>query len=292
MAMWIEGWTKDPNQLDVFELRKVTPDFFRTMGISIRQGRAFTDADRADGALVAIVSETAARRFWAGRDVIGGQMRYPWPGWLTVVGVAADVRNNDLKAAEQPAVYVPFDQTPEVPFAIAVRTAGDPTGAVSTIRSVMLELAGDTPLSRERTMAALVDDSTTGARAAAMLLLGFGALALVLGSIGTYGLVAYGVEARQREFAVRIAVGARATNVIGLVLREGAKLAAIGIAIGVAGALALSGTMRGLLFQVAPTDPATFITAPLLLGVIALVACAIPAWRATRVDPNSTLRRE
>jgi predicted permease len=292
MAMWIEGWTKDPNNLDVFELRKVTPDFFRTMGISIRQGRAFTDADRADGALVAIVSETAARRFWAGRDVIGGQMRYPWPGWLTVVGVAADVRNNDLKAAEQPAVYVPFDQTPEVPFAIAVRTAGDPTGAVSTIRSVMLELAGDTPLSRERTMAALVDDSTTGARAAAMLLLGFGALALVLGSIGTYGLVAYGVEARQREFAVRIAVGARATNVIGLVLREGAKLAAIGIAIGVAGALALSGTMRGLLFQVAPTDPATFITAPVLLGVIALVACAIPAWRATRVDPNSTLRRD
>jgi putative ABC transport system permease protein len=292
MAMWIEGWTKDPNQLDVFELRKVTPDFFRTMGISIRQGRAFTDADRADGALVAIISETAARRFWAGRDVIGGQMRYPWPGWLTVVGVAADVRNNDLKADELPAVYVPFDQSPEVPFAIAVRTAGDPTGAVSTIRSVMLELAGDTPLSRERTMAALVNDSTIGARAAAMLLLGFGALALVLGSIGTYGLVAYGVEARQREFAVRIAVGARATSVIGLVLRDGAKLAAIGITIGVAGALALSGTMRGLLFQVAPTDLATFITAPVLLGVIALVACAIPAWRATRVDPNSTLRRE
>jgi putative ABC transport system permease protein len=141
-------------------------------------------------------------------------------------------------------------------------------------------------------MASLVDDSMLGARAAAVLLLGFGVLALVLGSIGTYGLVAYGVEARKREFAVRIAVGARASSVIGLVLRDGARLAAIGIVAGVGGALALSGTIRGLLFEVAPTDPATFAAAPLLLGTIALLACAIPAWRATRVDPNTTLRRE
>jgi ABC-type antimicrobial peptide transport system permease subunit len=141
-------------------------------------------------------------------------------------------------------------------------------------------------------MASLVDDSMLGARAAAVLLLGFGVLALVLGSIGTYGLVAYGVEARKREFAVRIAVGARASSVIGLVLRDGARLAAIGIVAGVGGALALSGTIRGLLFEVAPTDPVTFAAAPLLLGTIALLACAIPAWRATRVDPNTTLRRE
>jgi predicted permease len=292
MAMWIDGWTTDPNKLELFELRRVTPDFFRAMGIPLRQGRAFTDADRADGAQVAIVSETAARRFWANRQVVGGQIRYPWPGWLTVVGVVADVRNNDLREAESPAIYVPYDQSPEQPFAITLRAMGDPAASIATIRRVILELANDTPLSRERTMAALVDDSMLGARAAAMLLLGFGALALVLGSIGTYGLVAYGVEARQREFAVRIAVGARASSVIGLVLRDGARLAAIGIVVGVAGALALSGTIRGLLYEVAPTDPATFVTAPILLGVIALVACAIPAWRATRVDPNATLRRE
>jgi predicted lysophospholipase L1 biosynthesis ABC-type transport system permease subunit len=252
----------------------------------------FTNEDRADGAPVAIVSETAARRFWANRNVLGGQIRYPWPGWMTVVGVAADVRNNDLREAELPAIYVPFDQAPEVPFAITVRATGDPAVSIASIRRVMLELASDTPLSRERTMAALVDDSMVGARAAAMLLLGFGVLALVLGSIGTYGLVAYGVEARQREFAVRIAVGARASSVIGLVLLDGAKLTAIGIVAGVAGALALSGAIRGLLYQVAPTDPVTFVTAPLLLGVIALVACAIPAWSATRVDPNTTLRRD
>ena len=292
MAMWIDGWTTDPNKLELFELRKVTPEYFRAMGIAIRQGRAFTDADRGDGAPVAIVSETAAKRFWPGRPVVGGQLRFPWPGWMSVVGVAEDVRNNDLKEAELPAVYVPFDQVPEVPFALVVRAGGDAAATISLIRRVMLDVARDTPLSRERTMSALVGDSTIGARAAAMLLLGFGALALLLGSIGTYGLVAYGVEARQREFAVRMAVGARAASVIRLVLRDGAKLAAAGVVIGVAGALALSGFMRGLLFEVAPTDPLTFMAAPLLLAFTAMLACLIPAWRATRVDPNATLRRE
>jgi predicted permease len=292
MAMWIDGWTTDPNKLELFELRKVTPDFFRAMGIPLRQGRAFNDADRADGAPVAIVSETAARRYWSGREVVGGQVRFPWPGWMPVVGVVADVRNNDLKEAELPAVYVPYDQAPEVPFALTVRATGDPAATISMIRGVMLDLASDTPLSRERTMAALVDDSMLGARAAAVLLLGFGVLALLLGSIGTYGLVAYGVEARQREFAVRIAVGAGAASVMRLVLREGARLAALGVVIGVGGAFALSGVMRGLLFEVAPTDPVIFIAAPLLLAATAMLACAIPAWRATRVDPNATLRRE
>src|SRR5687767_945895 len=292
MAMWIDGFTTDPNKLEYFELRKVTPDFFKAMGIPLRTGRFFNDGDRNAGAPVAIVSETAAKRYWSGRQVIGGQLRFPWPGWMSVVGVVADVRNNDLKEAELPAVYVPFDQNPEVPFAVAVRSNADPSATTALIRSVMLAVASDTPLSRERTMAALVEDSVLGARAAAVLLMGFGILALLLGSIGTYGLVAYGVEARQREFAVRMAVGARASTVMRLVLRDGARLAAVGVVIGVGAAFALTGLMRGLLFQVAPTDPVTFTAAPLLLAVTAMIACAIPAWRATRVDPNATLRRE
>jgi predicted permease len=292
MAMWIDGFTRDPNKLELFELRKVTPEFFKTMGIAIRQGRAFTNADGANGAPVAIVSETAAKKFWANRSAIGGQIRFPWPGWMSVVGVVADVRNNDLKEPEVPAVYVPYDQLPEIPFAITVRMTVDPAAGTALIRTVMADQAKDTPLSRERTMAALVDDSVIGARAAAVLLLGFGGLALLLGSIGTYGLVAYGVETRQREFAVRIAVGAQASSVMRLVLRDGARLALRGVAIGLAGAFALSRSVRGLLFEVAPNDPMTFTVAPLLLAVTALVACAIPAWRATRVDPNSTLRRE
>jgi ABC-type antimicrobial peptide transport system permease subunit len=262
------------------------------MGISIRKGRAFTDTDGVNSAPVAIISETAAKRYWSGRDALGGQMRFPWPGWLTVVGIAADVKNNDLKEAENPAIYVPYDQAPEFPFAFTVRSSADPSSTINTIRAVMRDVAPDTPLSRERTMASLVDDSVTGARAAAMLLLGFGALALLLGSIGTYGLVAYGVETRQREFAVRIAVGARSSSVMRLVLRDGARLALAGAVIGVGGALALSGVMRGLLFDVAPTDPITFTAAPLLLALTAMLACTIPAWRATRVDPNATLRRD
>jgi predicted permease len=292
MAMWIDGFTTDPNRLEYFELRRVTPDFFRAMGIALRQGRVFNEGDRADGAPVAIVSETAARRYWAGRQVIGGQMRFPWPGWMSVVGVVADVRNNDLKVPEVPAVYVPYDQSPMLPATLAVRTSGDAAAMTATIRNIMREVAGDTPLSRERTMAALVDDSVTGARTVALVLLGFGGLALLLGSIGTYGLVAYGVEARQREFAVRMAVGAGAGTVMRLVLRDGARLAAAGVAIGLAGAFALSGTIRGLLFEVAPNDPLIFAAAPLILAATAMVACAIPAWRATRVDPNATLRRE
>ena len=292
MAMWIDGFTTDPNKLELFELRKVSPDFFKAMGIPLRQGRFFNDGDGANGAPVAILSETAVKRYWAGRQPIGGQLRFPWPGWMSVVGVVADIRNNDLKEAELPAIYVPFDQNPEVPFAITVRSNANPASTTALIRSVMLEVAGDTPLSRERTMGALVEDSVLGARAAAVLLLGFGVLALLLGSIGTYGLVAYGVEARQREFAVRMAVGARASTVMRLVLRDGARLAAVGVVVGVGAAFALTGLMRGLLFEVAPTDPVTFTAAPLLLAVTAMIACAIPAWRATRVDPNATLRRE
>ncbi len=292
MAMWIDGFTTDPNKLELFELRKVTPEFFKAMGIPLRQGRAFNDGDQANGLPVAIISETAAKKYWANRQAVGGQLRFPWPGWMSVVGVVADIRNNDLKESELPAIYVPYDQVPELPFAIVVRATGEPATTTALIRSVMLEVAKDTPLSRERTMSALVGDSVLGARAAAVLLLGFGGLALLLGSIGTYGLVAYGVETRQREFAVRMAVGAGAGNVMQLVLRDGARLAALGVVIGLAGAFALSGTMRGLLFQVAPNDPVTFAAAPLLLAVTAMCACAIPAWRATRVDPNATLRRE
>jgi predicted permease len=292
MAMWIDGFTTDPNKLELFELRKVSPDFFRAMGIPLRSGRLFNAADRAAGTPVAIVSETAAKRYWAGRQVVGGQIRFPWPGWMSVVGVVADIRNNDLKEAELPAIYVPFDQNPEIPFAVTVRAGGDPAATTALIRSVMRELESDIPLSRERPMTALVEDSVLGARAAAVLLLGFGVLALLLGSIGTYGLVAYGVEARQREFAVRMAVGAHPGSVMRLVLRDGARLAAVGVVIGVGAALALTGLMRGLLFEVAPTDAVTFTTAPLILAATAMMACVIPAWRATRVDPNATLRRE
>lgn len=292
LATYIEGWTTDPNKLELFEIRQVSRDFFATMGIPLQRGRTFDATDVATAPRVVIVSETAMRRFWSGRDVIGGQLRFPWPGWLTVVGVVADVRNNDLTGEVRPTLYVPYDQDPDAPFAVIARGSGATAAITQAIRTSVTNVAPDAPISSERTLASLVSDSLSSPRAAAVLLVSFGLLALILGSIGTYGLVAYGVESRRREFAVRIAIGARRSSVIKLVLGEGARLALIGIVVGIAGALALSRAIRGLLFEIAPTDPVTLVGAPLLLAATALVACAIPAWRATRIDPNASLLRD
>lgn len=291
MAMWIDGWTVDPNRLDMFEMRYVTPDFFRTMGITLERGRAFNDADRADGRQVAIVSETAARRFWPGRDAVGGQVRRPWPGWLSVVGVVADVKNNDLRAEGLPALYVPYVQAPQFPVWAVVRAA-DPAAAQRAIRDAVAGAAPDVPVSDEQTLARLVERSVAAPRSASVMFLSFGALALLLGSVGTYGLVAYRVEARRREIAVRMAVGADHSRLIRLVLRDGLRLTVIGIAVGLVAAFGLSRLVRGLLFGIAPTDPLSFTIAPLLLGLTAIVACMIPALRATRVDPIAMLRRD
>jgi ABC-type antimicrobial peptide transport system permease subunit len=177
-----------------------------------------------------------------------------------------------------------------VPFTVVVRSSGEVAPALATIRSVVAGVSPDTPLSHERALEALVQESVSTPRAAAFLLLSFGAVALLLASVGTYGLVAYGVETRRQEIAVRIAIGAGTSSVVGLILREGARLTAVGVTIGLLGALAMTGAMRGLLFETAPTDPVTFVAAACLLGITALLACAIPAWRATRVDPNGALR--
>lgn len=292
IAMFVEGWTADPNKLDVFEIRKVSPDFFRAMGIPLRRGRGFEATDGPTAPRVAIVSESAMRRFWSGREVLGGEMRFPWPSSLSVVGVVADIRNNDLTDEPAPALYVPFAQDPEVPFAVVAQGTASNAAVSQAVRTVMADVAPDAPLSGERTLDAMVSASLSSPRAATVMLVSFGALALLLGSVGTYGLVAYGVESRRREFAVRIAIGARRSSVMRLVIGEGARLTAVGIVAGLAGALALSRGMRGLLFEIAPTDPVTLLAAPLLLAITALAACAIPAWRATRIDPNSSLRRE
>ena len=294
MAMWVDGWTTDPNKLDVFDVRHVTPEFFRAMGIPLRAGRGFTPDDRTGGPPVAIVSETAARRFWSGRNAVGGRIRYPWPGWMEVVGVVADVRNNDLAEEPAPAVYLPVAQEPLGPSGgpptVVVRASGDPAQALATIRRAVATAAPDVPVSEAQTAERLIERSVAAPRAASRLLLGFGALALLLGAVGTYGLVAYGVEQRSREIAVRMAVGAARGSVVGLVLREGARLAGLGIVAGLLGALALSRLMRGLLYGIDPVDPVAFTVAPAALGLTALLACLAPAIRAARIAPSTALR--
>ncbi len=292
MAMWVDGFTTDPNNLDVMEMRRVSPDFFAALGIPVLRGRGFTAADRAGAPLVAIVDETAANRYWKGRNPVGGRIHFPWPGWLQVVGVVRSVKNNDLRATPSPTFYVPFAQNPQVAMTVVARAHGDPGAAAVAIRAATAQVGPDVPVSDERTMARLVTDSTSQSRFASMLLVAFGLLALVLGAVGTYGLMAYATERRTREIAVRMALGARRRDVLAGVLKDGARLAAAGVVLGVVLALALTRTLRGMLFEVSDRDPIVFILVPILLGLVAILASYVPARRATRVDPMIAIRSE
>ena len=289
-AMFVDGWTTDPNALELFEVRRVTTDFFKVMGIPLRQGRSLESSDRAGTVPVAVVNETAAKKYWAAGGVIGGVIRYPWKDPLQVVGVVADVRNNDLKEPAMPTFYVAFDQTSRAGATVVANTSGNPTRALESIRLAVNEVASDVPVSHEQTMDRLIESSVATPRSASLLLLGFGALALILGAVGTYGLVAYGVARRTREIAVRLAVGAAPKNVIGMVVKDGARLAGTGIILGLVAAFGLTRLMRGLLFETAPVDFVAFATAPLVLGLAALAACLVPALRAARIDPAISLK--
>jgi predicted permease len=289
-AMFVDGWTTDPNVLELFEVRRVSPDFFRVMGIPLRQGRSLEPGDREGSVPVALINETAARKYWATGSALGGVIRYPWKDPLQVVGVVADVRNNDLKEPAMPTFYVAFDQTSRASATVVANTTGNPARALEAIRTAVNEVASDVPVSQEQTMDRLIEKSVATPRSASLLLLGFGALALVLGAVGTYGLVAYGVARRTREIAVRLAVGAAPGNVIAMVVKDGARLAGTGILFGLLAALGLTRLMRGLLFEAAPVDVIAFATAPLVLGLAALAACLVPALRAARIDPAIALK--
>ena len=289
-AMFVDGWTTDPNKLELFEVRRVSPDFFRVMGIPLRQGRGIEPSDQQGTLPVAVVNETAVAKYWSGRTAVGGGIRYPWRDPLQVVGVVADVRNNDLRQPAMPTFYVPFDQASLAGATIVANATGDPVRALEAIRRAVGEVAPDVPVSKEQTMDRLIESSVSAPRSASLLLLGFGALALVLGAVGTYGLVAYGVARRTREIAVRLAVGAQPGNVIGMVVREGARLASAGILFGLLAAIGLTRLMKGLLYETAPLDLVAFSAAPLVLAAAALAACLVPALRASRIDPALSLK--
>ncbi|MBC7894050.1 MAG: ABC transporter permease, partial [Cytophagaceae bacterium] len=291
MAMWVDGWTTDPNKLEVFEVRRVSPDFFRVMGIPVKRGRVFLDADNEGATPVAVISQSAVDKYWSGRDPLqGGRLRFPWPGWQQVVGVVADVRNNDLRNPALPTIYLSYAQDPRAFVSVVARTAGDPQQALAAIRTTVRAVAPDVAVSDEQLVQQMVERSVSAPRSVGLLLVSFGVLALVLGGIGTYGLVAYGVESRRQEFAVRMAVGAGQPAVMRLVMREGLRLAAIGIIVGLAAAFWLTKLLQNLLYGIERTDFVSFAVAPIVLGAVTVLACALPAWRATRVDPNGALR--
>jgi predicted permease len=266
------------------------------MEIPLLRGRDFAPEDGTGDAAVVIVNEALVRRaFPDGSDPIGRRIKVgtgPTEPWLTIVGVVGDVRNVGLATAPRLATYEPHPQRPWTTMTIVVRTAGDPMSVVGPLREMVRRAGGEIPVYDITTMPRRIAASLRGRRFTLLLLGAFAGTALVLAAVGLYGVVAYGATRRTREFGVRMALGARGSAIARLVLRQGATLVAIGVAIGLPAAALLTRTMRALLYDVAPSDPVTLAAVSALLLGVALLAAWLPAHRAATTDPVEALRHE
>jgi putative ABC transport system permease protein len=281
----------DPEQYRSFFFRAVSPDYFRALGIPLVMGRVFTEADKAGAPQVAIVNEALARQLWPGEDPIGKQLRLGKPA--TVVGVVRNIKHSGLTKPPEPELYLPYLQFLGVATsALVLRTNGEPLDIVPTVRERIRELQPDQPIADIRTMDQLISDSIAEPRLYALLLGVFAGLALVLAAAGVYGVVSYSVSQRSHEIGIRMAIGAQRREILKQVLREGGSYILIGIAVGIVGALLGTGLLSSLLFEVKPTDPATYVLVSLILLVCAVGAILVPARRAMTVDPLAALRRE
>src|SRR5262249_2165840 len=293
------------DQTHMAQCRMISPDYFRAMRIGVRQGRAFTDADNAAVAPVVIVNEAFARRFFDGHDPLARQILIRRDTTPQVVGVVADVKQEGLDKESPPMVFVPIPQMSDrlmaavrtfTPAYFTIRATGAPSDLPPGLRdAVKRELAAvdaTLAMSQVHSMEEIMGRSIASRRFNMLLIGLFAGLGLSLAGVGIYGVVSYSVAQRTREIGVRIALGARAADVVRLVLKHGLGLAAFGVAIGLSASLALTRLMKGLLFGVSAADPLTFAVIALLLIGVALMACWIPARRAARVDPMVALRQE
>ena len=285
----------EPGQMPLTNHYVVTPDYFAAMGIRLRRGRLFTDRDREDGPPVLLINETLARQTFPDEDPIGQRVYVTdGPGivFREIVGVVADVKQYGLASTARAQTYEAYWQRPFHFTSVVIRTESDPRGLAGIVRREVLSIDGDQPLSRVLTLEEIVGTSIAGERASTRLLTLFGGIALLLAAIGIYGVMAYSVAQRTREFGIRRAIGADRAAILRLVLGQGLTLATIGIVVGVAAAAALTRVMASLLYEVTPTDLSTFTVVPVVLFLAAFAACCLPALRATKVDPLAALRAE
>jgi len=287
----------EPGKENIVATRVVSPRYFETMGIRLLRGRVFDNQDRIGSPVVAVISDSMARRYWPGEDPVGKRLCPGRPqtpdDWVTVVGVVGDVLQYGLDADQKPQMYLSYQQSDYfVPRRLVVSTSVEPEGMTSAVRAAVWAIDRDQPVSDIETMDAVLSDSIARQRFSALLLGVFGLVALLLAAVGIYGVMAYTVTQRTHEIGLRMALGARAGDVLKMVVRQGMALALGGVGLGLIGGLALTRVIASLLFGVSATDPLTFAGVSLLLIFVTLVACFVPARRATKVDPLSALRFE
>jgi predicted permease len=271
------------------------------MGERLVRGRTITQADTADSQLIALVNEELARRYFAGRDPIGGRLRIggdPKRPWVTVVGIVADVRHNGITEVIKEKFYVPHRQwhksigNPIRSMALVVKTSTDPMGLVGPIRQEIRNLDANLPVANVRAMSEVVGATLSSPRFTGFLLVTFAAIALALSAIGIYGVLSYLVSRRTREIGIRLAIGAGRAQVLRMVLGNGLTLAFAGVVLGLALALVSARFMRSMLYGVGPADPLTFASVGITLSLVALLSSLVPAWRAMRVNPVVALKTE
>jgi predicted permease len=302
----IDNYTAPPEgpfeNVDYYQ--SVMTDYFETMGIPIVQGRSFQRSDAASSGMVAVVNETLVNTFWKGLNPIGQRLR-PCCGdqvpWYTVIGVAKDVKQGGVDQKTGTELYFFVDQRANLPPTVAaapgtmnmvLRTTLPPGGLRQTIEAAVREADPSVPIVRLRDMNGVFEESIRRPRLLAQLLGGFAGLALLLAAIGTYGVLSYMVAERRREIGIRMALGADQASVLTQVMKHGLVLTTIGIIVGLAGAFALNRLIASLLFGVRPTDPTTLVAVVATITLVAAAACWLPAWRASRVDPNVVLKDE
>jgi predicted permease len=291
----IEGRPVPVADLPEVQFRRSMHDFFKAMGIPIRRGRDFTAEDGPTSPPVVVINETMARKLFPGQDPIGQHVRTGSGAtgpWSTIVGVIGDVRHGGLEETPQPEMYITALQGPPVSPFIVLRTNGDPAALVESVRAEARAFDKDLPLYDIRTMATLRSDAVSERRFVLLLAGVFGVLALGLAAIGVYGVMSLIVNERTREVGVRLALGAEPSQLLGMIIRQAATLAAIGAGIGLAAAWPLTPLLGSQLYGVGVRDPMTIVAVPLLLLVIAALAALVPARKAMRVDPLTALRIE
>jgi putative ABC transport system permease protein len=292
----IEGDAVTNNAIPTAQVGVVSPDYFRTMETPLKRGRFFTDADDRQAPQVVLIDEALAQRYFSNRDPVGLRIKRGGPTseapWMTIVGLVGNIKSDGFDQPDQPHLYYPIFQNPAYAMAIYLRTDVAASTVTQSLREQVRALDRDLPVFGERTMTQVAAESMSRRRFAMQVVGLFGILALVLAAVGIYGVIAYSVTQRTREIGIRVALGASRSAILRWVLKQGMVLTMAGVVVGLIGALALTRLLRSLLFGVGPTDIVTYGVLAAVLTIVALIACYVPARRATKVDPLVALRYE